>query len=120
MDIGHGESRLGATIGFGFLQSASPGAATLRGGRHAAGHSRLRHNAPTGRDAQSTDDGFSHPTIYRGRQPATMASSRLATAPAEGHWGANVAVPPLVLRVQGEGLTTSYTRNAWNGRAVGA
>ena len=36
----------------------------------------LASQCPTGRDAQSTDGGFSHLTIYRGRRPATMASSR--------------------------------------------
>src|SRR5215468_7933555 len=48
MDIGHSGSRLGATIGFRFLQSAPPGAATPRRGRHAAVHLRLRHNALLG------------------------------------------------------------------------
>jgi hypothetical protein len=48
MDIGHGESHLGATIGFRFIQSVPPGAATPRRGRHAAGHWRLRHNALPG------------------------------------------------------------------------
>jgi len=38
----------GATIGFGFLRSVSPGAATRRGGKCAANRARLRRNASPG------------------------------------------------------------------------
>src|ERR1700757_3027657 len=96
MDIGHGRSRLGAAIGFGFLQSASPGAATPRGGRHAAGHSRLRHDARLGATPSRQTAVFFAPTIYRGRLPATMASSGVpAKACTEVVTGASVAVPLL-------------------------
>src|ERR1700682_4793258 len=37
-----------ARIGFGFLRSASPGAAALRGGKRAADHSRRTHSAAPG------------------------------------------------------------------------
>ncbi len=77
MDIGHGESRLGATIGFGSYNlhrlALQPRAAAdmlpiMRA--CVTMPSRARHPV--------VDGGSSHPTIYRGKRPATMASARVA------------------------------------------
>ena len=61
MDFGHGGSRLGATIGFGFLQSGSlalqPGAAADL----LPVMSRLRRNAPLSATPSQRTAVFSHP-----------------------------------------------------------
>ena len=38
----------------------------------------LASQCPPGRGARSADGGFSHPAMYRGKRPATMASARAA------------------------------------------
>jgi hypothetical protein len=48
MDFSHGGSRLGATIGFGFLQSASPELQPRAAADMLPVISRLRHNAQLG------------------------------------------------------------------------
>jgi hypothetical protein len=80
MDIGHGISRLGATIGFGFLQSAPP-ALQPRAAADMLPVIRASITAPLGATPSRRTAVLSHLTIYRGSQAATMASSRVAAVP---------------------------------------
>ena len=108
MDIGHHRSRLGATIGFRFLQSSVAWRCEPRRARHAVGHSRLRHNALPAR--RPVDGRRFRPHSIEGRHDGFWLCTRRNRSSRDRPIAAGFA--------RGTPRLTSTSWNAWKGLAL--